>query len=106
MTDRNKLICIMSKIVPLPFHQLARIADHLTDHGVTVQKWIPVTERLPELECHIYSVDVMFYHTDNDIRIGYLNFETGNWKDRESRVIFAKNDVTHWMPLPETPKEV
>jgi hypothetical protein len=27
------------------------IADYLTENGVTIQRWIPVTERLPERMC-------------------------------------------------------
>lgn len=38
MTDRNKLICIMSKIVPLPFATIGKIADKLVEHGVTFSK--------------------------------------------------------------------
>ena len=30
-----------------------RFADHLISHGVTVQEWIPVTERLPESGVHV-----------------------------------------------------
>ena len=70
------------------------------------QKWIPVTERLPELEQYIYSVDVLFYVNGDDIQIGYVNLESGNWKCRGSRTVFQKDYVTHWMPLPEPPKEV
>ena len=30
-----------------------RFADHLISNGVTVQEWIPVTERLPESGAHV-----------------------------------------------------
>lgn len=67
-------------------------------------KWIPVTERLPELETYVYSVDVLFLDTDGVVRVGYANLELGNWKTQETRRIIAKENVTHWMPLPEPPK--
>ena len=99
MTDRNKLICIMSKIVPLPFHQLARIADYLTEHGVTVQKWIPVTERLPEDEVDVLACDVR----DGFVGVCYLQY-CERWVCRDW--FLDLSEITHWMPLPEPPKEV
>lgn len=108
MADREKLIEILR--VPTYPHELADpaevVADYLLDNGVTVQRWIPVTERLPEVECHVYSVDVLFYVRDDGIYAGYVNHETGTWKCRCHAVKFAKNRVTHWMPLPPAPKEV
>lgn len=63
MTDREKLIelieendrrccgaicevCLYTKEGEVC--QSAMLADHLIANGVTVQQWIPVTERLPE----------------------------------------------------------
>ena len=118
MTDRNKLICIMSKIVPLPFHQLTRIADHLTDHGVTVQKWIPVTERFPEEDGHylVYKFspfgswcEVARFARDGR-KVDEYDFEAeweNVWYGYDSEYGYITYDsVTHWMPLPEPPKEV
>ena len=73
---------------------LELIADHLISHGVTVQEWISVEDRLPEDdEIVIICTD------DNFIYAGELIGDT--W--------FLDNDswtatVTHWMPLPEPPK--
>lgn len=81
-----------------------KAVDILIANGVTVQKWIPVTERLPERNDdgtvnavlvtngavqHIaYFAKDIFYFTEN-----------GEMKEP----MFYK--VTHWMPLPEAPKE-
>ena len=50
MDVREKLIEILRK--PIFPHELVdpteAVADYLLDSGVTVQEWIPVTERLPE----------------------------------------------------------
>lgn len=64
--------------------------------GINVPKWIPVTERLPEHDgryiCNIksFAFPGTFYQSE-------LRYEHGGWS--------GGNDVTHWMPLPEPPKE-
>ena len=58
------------------------------------QRWIPVTERLPE-ESGRYLTRERF---GTDI-LSYEVLKTkGKWKTKYK-------DVTHWMPLPERPKE-
>ena len=80
------------------------IADHLIAHGVTfadvpetnVGKWIPVSERLPKPH-----EDVLVYdNTAKEVTCACLSF-LGEWFN-----VPMKNEVTHWMPLPEPPKEV
>lgn len=85
-------------------------ADHLIAHGVTVQKWIPVTDRLPEKITNKVIVLCKngyrgFGHYEN-----YKGKQT--WYNLESDKPFTDWDledcesyeVTHWMPLPEAPK--
>lgn len=59
-----------------------------------VPRWIPVTERLPEEDgCYLVAVK-------NDHKRRYSKtawFSNGAW--------FARQDVTHWMPMPKEPKE-
>ena len=38
MTERNRLICLLTKIVPLPFKKITAIADGLVSHGVIIQR--------------------------------------------------------------------
>ena len=64
------------------------------------RKWIPVTERLPEdgqdiLAVHIYC---------GEVRIVPANYDRGVWYD----CVFNRvaDHITHWMPLPESPKEI
>ena len=55
-----------SKLKNVWMHQaIEKLADHLIYNGVTVQEWIPVTERLPENE-----TDVLIAYTRNGYR-GY-----------------------------------
>lgn len=63
------------------------------------QGWIPVTERLPENAgvylCRIKSFNGDFRYTDTMKYVDGLFYEQGVATDR----------VTHWMPLPQPPKE-
>jgi hypothetical protein len=80
-----------------------RIADHLIANGVTVHgdkdtnvpsKWISVKDRLPEK-----LKDVLVIRMNGEPDIEFL-FYDGTWVgDTE-----GKQDVTHWMPLPQPPK--
>ena len=74
--------------------------EELTDNNVG--KWIPVTERLPE---HLTSVIV--HRKDGGIFI-WEYFDTSPtdecWID-DSMNVYSFYDVTHWMSLPEPPKE-
>lgn len=78
----------------------ARMADYKTDKDrQAAQKWIPVTKRLPENE-----QDIIAYMDDGEeSRIIPCNYSRGVWFD----CMFDKkaNHITHWMPLPEPPKE-
>lgn len=61
-----------------------------------VQRWIPVTERLPE-----DGVPVLICGDQNAIDIGTYFSEFGHWYDWNSIRTF----VHHWYPIPEPPKE-
>ena len=60
--------------------------------------WIPVKERLPEVRtwvlcfCRANSFDV------------FRMTEEGHWQ-YGNRSVYMKGYVTHWMPLPQSPKE-
>lgn len=80
-----------------------RFADYLIDHGVTVQEWISVEDRLPE-ENHDGSVNAVLV-TDGFVQhMAY--FTRGEWRFAESGEIKEPMwySVTHWMPLPQPPK--
>lgn len=89
----------------------------LLANGVTVQRWIPVAERLPE-EDGEYLVwfgrnvfesyaEVRYFAKDGEAVDKYdLRHEKNVWYyyDSEWGYVACRN-VTHWMPLPEPPKE-
>lgn len=128
MTDREKLIelIIQAKIFD-PEEALFSefLADFFLANGVTFakdtdvsSKWISVEDRLPEktMKCLVYRtgygalggyVDIATYtpcymgmdgNPMNGKRLWYKY--CGEWGGYEA------HGVTHWMPMPEPPKEV
>lgn len=87
------------------------IADHLIRNGVTVQEWIPVTERLPDNKEHDWVLaqvveDNGFMHIPNVME---YRQQRNDWLDETYGWLSEHNGaftVTHWMPLPEPPKGV
>ena len=53
------------------------------------RRWIPVEERLPDI-----GIEVLVYSEDDGVCVDYYGGDS-----------FGYYDVTHWMPLPEPPKE-
>ena len=53
------------------------------------RRWIPVKERLPDI-----GIEVLVYSEDDGICVDYYDGDS-----------FGYYGVTHWMPLPEPPKE-
>ena len=113
MTDRERLLEILN--VPIYPHEnvdpLEAVADYLLDNGVRLEaeqatsdkaskvveidqfnKWIPVTERLPENDTAVIVA------TDNGIVFQCLYAYDG-WDLWDGHSV----NVTHWMPLPEPP---
>lgn len=58
------------------------------------QRWISVTEKTPE-----YDMPQLALNADGDALIA--NYVYGEWFDTWGQDV----EVTHWMPLPEQPKE-
>ena len=97
-----------------------RIADYLIRHGVTVQEWISVKDRLPDEHESLFARykgtdkwrNAMFT-TISDRVIVCAEYEYGKrivktantvdgvWKVKD---ILCPCKVTHWMPIPEPPK--
>ena len=95
-------------------------ADWLLDHGVTVQQWIPVTQRRPDKELaaekaaggHVYGclmrVRSTMFPTRTFTTAGF--YEQGFYtRDESPRFLDATAEdvtdlVTHWMPKPTPPK--
>lgn len=99
------------QIVSWLYDKAARAQDHSYARMLNVtakrlreldekQRWIPVTERLPFAE-YGESNDVLAVTELDVIRVLY--FDGGNWCFQNGDC--CPHKVTHWMPLPEPPKE-
>ena len=96
---------LRSEAVYLPekFSKNAELLDVLMKAADAIEelskpRWIPVTERLPEVR-----VWVLCYCRANSFDVFRMTDE-GHWQ-YGNRSIYMKGYVTHWMPLPEPPKE-
>lgn len=64
-----------------------------------VPKWVPVVEQLPG-----FDTERVLVMTRGDLILGYPKMDTDRYV--AGRWVRYGNMVTHWMPLPELPKEV
>ena len=99
MDVREKLVELLKEIVAIqecgfgdPRPTYETVASYLMSHGVTVQEWISVTERLPE------PFESVLVFRDGKITID-RNEENG-WFAYD----FNGKRATHWMPIPKPPK--
>jgi hypothetical protein len=108
----NNDISFNDKVVKIPERSREEIKELLANwkgtlvvgDDISPSPWISVEERLPELE-----KEVMVSAKDKYIDIDQLadNGEGGCYWWKNERVIFCEEDkITHWMPIPELPKEV
>lgn len=101
MTETNCERCIHFDVCDRASRLLwARLGkEKVCSDFMEAKRWIPVTERLPDRECIAIGYQ-------NEMLIGYIS------KNRYSKTGFSAEgaeeylgEVTHWMPLPEPPKE-
>lgn len=80
--------------------RLGNIADFLISNGVTIQRWIPANEppkKYRDEYGELFPFLVCEYGTEEPFRAFYDGREWGDG--------YFEITVTHWMPLPEAPKE-
>lgn len=116
MDARKKLIEILKQA---PFEgkvldewwfeeKIKRIADHLINNGVTVQKWISVEDKLPP-----YNHNVLVYRPNMAMEIlvdnysGYYGEDDDEW--HEGWALYGEDAygnpvITHWAYFPQPPK--
>ena len=117
MDVREKLIEILRK--PIFPHELVdpteAVADYLLDNGVTVQEWISVEDKLPE----VVSIHKGYRSTvKKSIRVlcvcvqksgktmvkeGYCEWYN-DYPEPRWKIPGTIDEVTHWQPMPQPPK--
>ena len=102
MDVREKLIEILRK--PIFPHELVdpteAVADYLLDSGVTVQEWISVDDRLPEVGG--YVVCIAKRNPFSRFMPMVARIEKNGWVNPITEQYIS--EVTHWMPMPQPPK--
>ena len=102
MDVREKLIEILRK--PIFPHELVdpreAVADYLIDSGVTVQEWISVKDRLPEVGG--YVVCIAKRNPFSRFMPMVAKLEKNGWVNPITEQYIS--EVTHWMPMPQPPK--
>lgn len=123
MTDREKLFNLLMDELPDPSPrdgEIRLLLERLLANGVVVREWIPVTERLPEKDGSylVFEQGFWFGHgwcnvtsfTKDGRKIDEYDFQKrweNVWYRYDSEYGYCVTDsITHWMPLPEPPKEV
>ena len=100
----------MSSVTDVPLADF--IADYLIANGVTVQEWISVKDRLPDLELAEAKANDCDSFVCLTSKRGFANkdqifiIKAWYYGDRfeNDDGIDITDDVTHWMPLPQPPK--
>ena len=110
MDVREKLVELLDIIIQPGQKTLGDIADYLIRNGVTVQEWISASEPPEKITNKVIVLCKNGYR-------GYGHYEDykgeRTWYNLESGKPFTDWDledcesyeVTHWMPLPNPPKE-
>ncbi len=98
---KNKLIELLNPILLKyrfdAFENSDKIADHLIADGATIQRWIPANE--PPKEAGEYNVAIKGASVSTTL---FYSVHNKAWYDDYFEQPY---EVTHWMSLPEPPKE-
>ena len=109
MDVREKLVeIIQNSVGGCARHWAEVIADGLIAHGVTVQEWISVKDKLPP-----YNRNVLVYRPNMAMKIlvdtydGYYGDDDDEWY--EGWALYGGDThgnpvITHWAYLPQPPK--
>ena len=76
------------------------LADKLISNGITVQEWISVKDKLPEVGG--YVVCIAKRNPFSRFMPMVARIEKNGWVNPITEQYIS--EVTHWMPIPQTPK--
>ena len=109
MDVREKLVELCEDLETLPCCDTYEgQAEYLISHGVMVQEWISVKDKLPP-----YNRDVLVYRPNMAMKIlvdaydGYYGEDDEEW--HEGWALYGEDTngnpvITHWAYLPQPPK--
>ena len=104
MDVREKLVELLTNSQQLDVLDWAtgweEAANYLIAHGVTVQEWIPVKDRLPEAGG--YVVCIAKRNPFSRFMPMVARIEKNGWVNPITEQYIS--EITHWMPLPQPPK--
>ena len=113
MPDKEKLIDLLWQYDQMRMMRMSieECVDHLIANGVTVQDWIPVTERLPDKE--FWEHQKQFEDEDLEVQVMIKGAKRPTTLLYNAEGEFYEMDgdgatfyvVTHWASLMEPPKE-
>ena len=82
---------------------------------VAKPRWISVTERLPEemdRSCGGWSAEIrpsddvlVWLSSEKRQSVAWYSHTYNEWTTVDENTVYCFGEVTHWMPLPEPPKE-
>ena len=110
MDVREKLVELLKEIVSIqecsfgdPRPTYETVASYLMSHGVTVQEWISVKDRLPGMNEEVFAIykNSLFENGPKFTKV--LHRESKHWVDGNGYRYLYEN-ITHWLPLPQPPK--
>ena len=91
-----------------------RIADCLVINGVTIHEWIPVKDHTPTeadgtvwvclADVFPYNEKEPYIDAKHDRRITEAFYSQFSKRWYKNGAVFADGVVTHWMPMPRSPK--
>ena len=83
-----------------PCFEVERVVNALIDNGVTVQEWISVEDRLPEVGG--YVVCIAKENPFSRFMPMVARIEKNGWVNPMTEQYIS--EVTHWMLMPDPPK--
>ena len=100
MDVREKLVELIESARYWGSNTSEEIADHLINNGVTVQEWVSVDDRLPEVGG--YVVCIAKRNPFSRFMPMVARIEKNGWVNPITEQYIS--EVTHWMPIPQPPK--
>ena len=103
MNDRTKekIVELLDIIIQPGQKTLGDIADYLISNGVTVQEWVSVDDRLPEVGG--YMVCIAKRNPFSRFMPMVARIEKNGWVNPMTEQYIS--EVTHWMPIPNLPED-